>query len=281
MSAEYIETVGNTELIAINQDAPFISAASRIVGGDLTYPCTGGAEGAAFEIQAAPCAQGAAGAAQQHFYFNSSDSSLRLASEPSYLVSTGSCDWTDGNIVSLWAVGKGGTGCGGAHWTHAENGQVIGAAGKCLDEYQWTTPRVDLWTCESGATNELWKFVPAPTTEREDRRGLSFPVGTLINQDSGKCLTATPSTPQTCTNVWSRPLANGDVALAMVNHGANASVVCDAACFAAAGLGHATSIAVRDLIAHANLPPLHPPFSLNVSVVGDGGAAAFRLTPTK
>ena len=34
----YIETVGNDELIAVNQDAPLVGSAKRIVGSDLTFP---------------------------------------------------------------------------------------------------------------------------------------------------------------------------------------------------------------------------------------------------
>ena len=39
MSDEYIATVGNEELIAINQDVPLVRSARRIVGGDLKFPC--------------------------------------------------------------------------------------------------------------------------------------------------------------------------------------------------------------------------------------------------
>ena len=84
-----------------------------------------------------------------------------------------------------------------------------------------------------------------------------------------------------CENIWSRPLANGDVALAMVNQGQNASMVCDAACFVLAGLGGAKRLKVRDMIAHADLPELSPPFALAASVAGQGAAAAFRLTPVE
>lgn len=42
MSDEYIATVGNEELIAVNQDAPLIGSAKRIIGGDLVFPCYGG-----------------------------------------------------------------------------------------------------------------------------------------------------------------------------------------------------------------------------------------------
>ena len=84
-----------------------------------------------------------------------------------------------------------------------------------------------------------------------------------------------------CENIWSRQLANGDVALAMVNQGANATMVCDSACFTAAGLGKASKVKVRDMIAHADLPELSPPFALKALVAGEGSAAAFRLTPAK
>jgi len=84
-----------------------------------------------------------------------------------------------------------------------------------------------------------------------------------------------------CENIWSRPLANGDVALAMVNQGANATITCDTTCFGAAGLGGAKKVKVRDMIAHADLPVLSPPFELKASVAGQGAAAAFRLTPMK
>ena len=84
-----------------------------------------------------------------------------------------------------------------------------------------------------------------------------------------------------CENIWSRPLANGDVALAMVNQGENASMVCNATCFALAGLGSAKKLKVRDMIAHADLPKLSPPFELKASVAGQGAAAAFRLTPVE
>jgi hypothetical protein len=84
-----------------------------------------------------------------------------------------------------------------------------------------------------------------------------------------------------CENIWSRPLANGDVALAMVNQGANASITCDEACFRAAGLGTSKTVKVRDMIAHADLPELSPPFELTARVEGRGTAAAFRLTPAK
>lgn len=65
-------------------------------------------------------------------------------------------------------------------------------------------------------------------------------------------------------------------------HGAlSTTVVCDTACFGAAGLGKASRLKVRDTIAHADLVELSPPFELTASVAGEGAAAAFRLTPVK
>ena len=81
-----------------------------------------------------------------------------------------------------------------------------------------TTPRVDLWDCQNGAKNEAWSF--AASADAATVGG--FAAGALKNSASGKCLTvvlagAGPSDNTMCENIWSRPLANGDVALAMVN----------------------------------------------------------------
>ena len=265
-----------------NQDSPFVAAAKRIVGGDLTFPCgpPTPAPGAVAAVTAEACVADDADASSQAFYFNATDSSLRLASQPANLVATGSCDFTkDGNIVSLFAEGAGATKCGGAKWTHNAKGQLIGASSKCLDEYMYTTPRVDLWSC-NGGSNENWTFVPSSDAATVG----GFAAGMLKNARSGKCLTVSTAghtDNAVCENIWSRKLANGDVALAMVNQGANATMVCDSACFTAAGLGSASKVKVRDMIAHADLPELSPPFALKALVAGEGSAAAFRLTPAK
>ena len=276
MSAEYVETLSNDELLAINADAPFAGAARRIVGGDLTWPCSSAAPpGELAEVHTLACD---AGSAAQQWYFNSTDSSLRPAANSSALLSAATCDFADGDLVSVFAAagnGGGASACGGAVWAHAANGSIVGAAGKCLDEYMWTTPRVDLWTCVPNATNEAWAF------QASGAHVGGFAVGALVNADSGLCLSTAPAGgPSLCTNVWARPLANGDVALGFVNNGdANETVVCDAACFAAAGLGaDAGQLRVRDLLAHADLAPLSPPYSVAVPVGAAGAAAALRLS---
>ena len=275
MSAEFVETLSNDELLAINADEPFVGAARRVVGGDLTWPCSGAAPGELFEVHALAC-DGASTA--QLWYFNSSDDSLRPAASPASLLATATCDFADGDLVSVYAAGGGASSCGGAVWRHDANLSVVGPAGKCLDEYMWTTPRVDLWTCVPGAPNEAWAWAPSSSALPVG----GFAVGALVNNDSSLCLSTAPTGgPGVCTNVWARPLSNGDVALAFLNNGAaNTSVTCDAACFAAAGLADAAGRRVRDLLAHADLAPLAPPFSVTMPVGAAGAAAAIRLSPT-
>lgn len=267
MSNEYIATVGNEELIRINQDSPFVSGAKRIVGGDLTFPCGSAAPppGATAAVVAEACsANDDSTNENQEFFFNTTDNSLRLATKPNLLVATSTCNFEkDGIIVALYeefsSSHSGGERCGGANWTHnSATGQIIGAYNKCLDEYEFTTPRVDLWQCQTGATNEAWAFEPSSVTSKHARHD-SFTSGRLKSKRSGKCLTAQFSgvaDNTACENIWSRKLSNGDVALAMVNQGQNATVVCDSTCFAAAGLGNAKTVKVRDLLAHTDLPDL-------------------------
>ena len=274
MSAEYIETVGNEELLAINADQPFAGPARRIVGADLTWPCNGAGPGELLEAHTLACV---AAEETQLFYFNETDNSLRPASHPDAMLATADCGFADGDIVSVYGAGGGGVACGGAVWSHASNGSIVGAAGKCLDEYMWTTPRVDLWSCVGGATNEAWNFTAAAGVPPVG----GYTVGTLTNGDSGFCLTTTPAQGDAaCENIWARPLANGDAALAFLNHGAEtATITCDAACFVAAGLACDAGLHVRDLLAHADLPDLKPPYSFSVNVSGGGAAAALRFSP--
>ena len=148
----------------------------------------------------------------------------------------------------------------------------MGAFGKCLDEYMWSTPHVDLWACLPGAANEAW----------DEGAG-----GALVNRDSGKCLSAVPFPSPTlspapapaCTNVWARPLASGATALALVsNDAAPRNVTCDAACFALANVT-AQRVRVRDLVAHADLGVFAAPLSVSMLLGGSGDAAALLITP--
>jgi hypothetical protein len=143
----------------------------------------------------------------------------------------------------------------------------VGAFGKCLDEFNKDTATVDLWQCVPGALNEAWSLSAS---------------GELVNAFSGKCLTAVQLPPAaSCSNVWARPLSNGDVGLAFVNNGDSAAnVSCSTQCFEAANVTVAAKgLRVRDLVAHADLGVLLPPYSWTQLVAGGGDGAALRLTP--
>ena len=267
-SAEYLATVGNEELLAVNADAPYAGGAVRVAGGDLAWPCAL-PPGALYALRALPCAAGGGGgggdaAPLQRWAFEPSDGSLRLASPPpgaegarAALAPGAAAE--DGALVYVFPPGAGGA----ADLAPPAAGTVRGPGGKCLDEYMLTTPRVDIWSCV-GQANEVWQ------------RGAG---GTLVNNDSSLCLTAAPPGDD-CTNVWARPLHDGGLALAFVNNAPQAAVVeCGAACFAAANASGAPRWRVRDMIAHAELGVITPPFALQVNVSGGGAGAALRLYP--
>ena len=65
----------------------------------------------------------------------------------------------------------------------------------------------------------------------------------------------------------------------MVNNGAAAAnVTCGADCFGAL-VDPSRGYSVRDLWAHAALPPLSPGASLTLEVHGDGGSRLVKLVP--
>jgi hypothetical protein len=152
---------------------------------------------------------------------------------------------------------------------------------------------VDLWTCVHGATNLVWTLQQGSGLVVNEG-GLKlhyachapvfrFLVLRCVRADSGNCLAAVP-TDDSCTNVWARPLSDAGVAFGFINNGdATVNVTCDSECFAAAGLTAASAprgLSVRDLIQHADLPHLLPPFLLTAAAVpANGGGAAFKVLP--
>eukprot|EP01047_Picozoa_sp_COSAG01_P030327 COSAG01_NODE_2111_length_8407_cov_2.098700_2_plen_151_part_00 len=86
-----------------------------------------------------------------------------------------------------------------------------------------------------------------------------------------------------CTNVWGRPLSNGDLALAFVNNGAaNATVTCDAECWKLLldGAPPAAKYTLRDLWSHADVAVVtttpQAGFSFAATVTPNGGSRLFR-----
>lgn len=76
-----------------------------------------------------------------------------------------------------------------------------------------------------------------------------------------------------CQQIWRRDLADGSVAVAMVNFDVFAvNVTCDATCFTKIGF---TSAAVRDLWAHTDLGVMS---SYSVNLAGGGHSVALKFT---
>ena len=107
----------------------------------------------------------------------------------------------------------------------------------------------------------------------------------VVGGDIDYPCTPTPAEPLLCINVWSRPLSAGAAGIVFFSVGpanTTATVTCAASCFAAAGITADTAplgATPRDLWAHADLPVLMPPYSLTVTIGGDGDARGFRVIP--
>ena len=108
---------------------------------------------------------------------------------------------------------------------------------------------------------------------------------TLANSASKACLDGAASG-ASATNVWARPLASGGAAAVFLNNGAqDANIACDAACFAAMGFKDGATLAVRDLWAHEDLPPVtvggSSAFLADGTGTANGGATMFTFTPSR
>ena len=256
-----LETYSNAELIAINQD-PLGSPATRVVGGDLPFPCH---DGGVADVVAKACDANDNG---QLWDFNAATSTfVSRAFQPSVLENVG-CSANDGSRVGVGRSGQ--PGCAGSQtWTRRTDGAIInGHSSTCLDVYNWAGPAVDVWTCNGGSNQNF-------TLTAE---------GLLRTGDGGAgrssvCLAAVP--PQPCSNVWGRTLAKGDIALGFVNNADTpANVTCDAACFATVLKGSTpTSLRARDLWQHADIGTITPPFTFTATVNANGAAAVYRFTP--
>ena len=315
MSDEFIATVGNEELIAVNQDTPLVGSAKRIVGGDLKFPCYGEEPAAInwtktqspvtipstlWRLDDGAASTGSKLPGQTDIRSGGpGQTSMAVVEQP--LASLGHTI-TAVHVSFTYISGYGckvGDCAGAANLSLA----VVDAVNHTVVATVWNSPAL------SNASYDKFTGYSSPVTgggtglsvswPREtmlalvlhnNKRNLQIPMASVkLSISWGQGTHPGPWAPvpnaknpnAICENIWSRALANGDVALAMVNQGANATVVCDAACFALAGLGDAKKLKVRDMIAHADLPDLSPPFALHADVAGQGAAAAFRLTPVE
>ena len=278
MSDEFLNIVNNTELIAINQDSPFVGSGQRISGNDLTWPCSSSLPtNALYNVQTLPCNTSNP---LQFWYYNQTDMSIRLNNHPQNGVLTYyGCNQEDGTLAYVYPAGTGNGNCNNQNqqWVYLENGNqsiVNPYSGKCLDEYMWTTPRVDLWTCVPHAPNEAWNYTGSYTTNTEN----TIVPGQFINQDSGYCLTAVDEIVNECTNIWARPLSTGATVLAMVNNGdTDTTVTCNSTCFALANLTSTKGYKVRDVVQHMDLGTIYPPYSFSMNVSSGGSSTAVTM----
>jgi alpha-galactosidase len=263
-----LETYSNAEAIAINQD-PLGSPASRIVGGDLPFPCSSGGDGALANVVAEPCDP--SDPAQKWSYDAATGAvSSGLFANVSGVLDAVECGTADGTPVAVYPPDNGSGTCGGKNqaWRAGAGGTLVnGNSGSCLDVYDFAGPAVDTWGC-NGGVNQNFTFTAWG--------GLSTAAST---QYPAMCLAARAAPPQACTNVWGRTLSDG-WALGFVNNGgAPATVACDSSCFAALGIPASVSgLAVRDVWAHAVVAHLTPPWSFAAPVNASGFAALFKLT---
>jgi hypothetical protein len=88
-----------------------------------------------------------------------------------------------------------------------------------------------------------------------------------------------------CQQIWARPLAGGEAALAIINFAfRRATVTCGSDCladvFPPAGAAP-MRVRARDLVARKPLAKGKPVGEISVKLEADGGSALYRLTPVR
>lgn len=182
----------------------------------------------------------------------------------------------------------------------------------------WLAPAANNTCCDAACTNQLWYFndtdatvttvhpgaanVPGPYLtvdaganavflneryNRTDRRwdaqrfAFSDATGLLVSLADGTCVGA-PAPQAAPTNVWGRALADGGLALVLLNMdtgGAARDVACDAACFAVLGVPPTQALGVRDIRARADAGSIVAGDGFVASVPAGGASRMFRFTP--
>jgi alpha-galactosidase len=268
-SSYALETYSNAELIAINQD-PLGSAAKRIVGGDLVFPCSAVPAQTVASVIAEVCDPADP---TQKWAMDKNSGKISSPRHPGAVLDNYMCGSTDGNVVALYADDNGSGECNGKNqvWNTSADGTIKSESnGKCLDVFKWVGPAVDVWEC-NGGPNQQWTL-----TANGQLKTTAGPHGPAM------CLATKTPASANCTNVWGRELSGKTYALGFVNNGAgSASVVCDTDCFKSLNISAAVaSLTVRDLWAHTDVATISRPFTWTSNVTGSGYATAYRLTPT-
>jgi alpha-galactosidase len=143
----------------------------------------------------------------------------------------------------------------------------------------------------------MWVIMMAPLIIGADVRNLSsYDLATYTNTEllavhddklfvqgtrvAGGNLTGIVPLPYPVTNVWAKPLADGSVAAVFLNNAPWAQhVTCDVTCFSNMKLAN-QALQVRDLWAHAALPPItNSNNGFSVLVPAWGASVTIKFTP--
>eukprot|EP00937_MAST-01D_sp_MAST-1D-sp2_P001575 g1575.t1 len=129
---------------------------------------------------------------------------------------------------------------------------------------------------------ETWGNEEAIYVNQHFREGGPYQGERIVGGDLSYSL-KTPTSPAkgSGTNVWAKPLPDGEFALAMIsNEDTPQDVTCDAACFAKAGATNKAGYKVRDLWAHADVGAWTAGSSFTAKgLIPHGGVALYRFTP--
>lgn len=277
MSAFNLQTYSNTEVIRIDQDV-LGKQGTRLVGGPFTgqaylSTCDAGNPAQRFE-------RGSAVNSTEGYIISAAD-----GASPALCFMARGCQ--SDPIFGPCVIGGNPTCSGNATVPHPDQRYSLdvdtaqlkseldpaGSAPTCMDLSIF--PYLLLKPCAAVSAvpaAQRWTFAGTKAGTR---------VITIKHQGSGTCLTRGGLS---TTNVWGRELEGGDYALLFVNTGpAAADVMCDTACWAAAGLASGKKLikfAARDLWKKVSAGTLDPtePFTVRGLEPG-GGVAMFRLRP--
>ncbi|KAH3764189.1 Melibiase family protein [Pelomyxa schiedti] len=240
MSAETKSILMASEVIAINQD-PLGVQGAKVASYSVSPSAT------TYNVILSDCV----GSAEQQWTVNS-DYSIRSGMTGQCL-DVYDCEKTDGTQVEVYDCHIGNTASceesKNQQWTVVSGGPIksmmSGMDNMCLDVYDFSGPKVEMWTCNGGA-NQQW------TVESD---------GTI--QSEGKCLTISDGSSDP-TEVWAGALSDGTTAVLLFNRKPfTASITAYFSTFGMSG-----TVLVRDLWAQTNLGYYTDSFTSDVPAHG-------------
>lgn len=270
-STAVMEILGNKDVLAVNQDA--LGRQARITWSDFEAP-----EGYGDKLIATKCATGAEGAYEdakvdQEWTFEA-DGTIKSAStgrclnelpllghDKLHQVSTADCA-----VASKWDIGKG---LGGSI--------VSRASKKCLEVAKIDAvavlqgKRVQTAACQNDKTLDA---------DFHEHQSWTKPGSVMRNLYQHSCLTVDRDAPTgILQEAWASPLANGALAVLLVNKGPTTSTMTLNAQVAGLSADDQTVYAVRDLWQHQDLEWTFSAAGSKIFQVNSHGVVMLKLTP--